>query len=379
MNKLPFLLAWRYALSSTYEKTISSMVFVSFLGILIGSCSLALVISVMNGFEKITYEKMRGIHADVIVRAWSDEINVEQIAPVLEKEFSTSTDKQVIIQSQAANTNTSVIVIKGIDPVKEAQVTAIEKKITTAMDEKTLQAALQGNKILIGDKLAKSLEVSPGAAVTLLFAPDQQARKKKLSLESKKAVIAGTFKTGIDEFDHSLALASLTFLQNIFPDEGVAQINIRLQPEANEKAIVQQLKDRLHLEVYSWKDLYPALVSALKLEKYVMFFILALITLVASMNIISLLFMKITQKRSDIAMLKTMGLLVAGIIGWFLQHYPFIELPDVYYVTHLPIRMELHLFVLVFAVVMLLSLIATWVPARLTRNINISQILRFEA
>ena len=72
--------------------------------------------------------------------------------------------------------------------------------------------------------------------------------------------------------------------------------------------VIQKLRHRLGLDVYSWKDLYPSLVASLKLEKYVSFFILALILLVASMNIISLLFMQITQKRPTIALLQAMGM-----------------------------------------------------------------------
>jgi len=151
------------------------------------------------------------------------------------------------------------------------------------------------------------------------------------------------------------------------------------------------------------EQLYPALLEALKLEKYAMFLILALITLVASMSIISLLFMQITQKRADIAILKSMGLSagniskiflyvgitiaffgsaiglgLAFVAGWLLEKYPFIQLPDAYYVSHLPAKMEWPIFIAVFAIVMILSFLSTWIPARRTKKINISRILRFE-
>ena len=135
-----------------------------------------------------------------------------------------------------------------------------------------------------------------------------------------------------------------------------------------------------------------------------MFLILALITLVASMNIISLLFMQITQKRGDIALLQSMGAttydirmifivmgmllsLIASIIGlllatfasWILNRYPFITLPDVYYVTHLPSHMEWHIIVAVFIAVTLLSLISIVLPTRRIKTISVSNVLRFEA
>ena len=158
------------------------------------------------------------------------------------------------------------------------------------------------------------------------------------------------------------------------------------------------------MEVYSWQELYPALVSALKLEKYAMGLILALIMLVASMNIISLLFMQITQKRGDIAILQAMGMshaaiesifigigmtisaaasaigvLIALILGFFIHRYPLIELPDVYYVTHLPVEFDASICFSVFALILIMSFCATIFSARSTRKINISNVLRFEA
>ena len=155
--------------------------------------------------------------------------------------------------------------------------------------------------------------------------------------------------------------------------------------------------------MYSWKSLYPALVSALKLEKYAMFFILFLMALVAGMNMVSLLFMLITHKQRDIAILRAMGLstkslsfififigffisLVAGsigllgawLVGLFLQQYHFIKLPDIYQVTHLPVALEWHLFLIVFIVVLLIGFFASWIPAKTMHKIHITNILRFQ-
>jgi lipoprotein-releasing system permease protein len=135
-----------------------------------------------------------------------------------------------------------------------------------------------------------------------------------------------------------------------------------------------------------------------------MFLILALITLVASMNIISLLFMQITQKVGDIAILQAMGCSVGTLSRTFfyssfflsllasslglgcaalacilLEAYPFIELPDIYYVTHLPAKMEPWLFLIVFILVNALTLLSTWLPIKRIRRINIAKVLRFEA
>ncbi|NDC43116.1 MAG: ABC transporter permease [Chitinophagia bacterium] len=155
--------------------------------------------------------------------------------------------------------------------------------------------------------------------------------------------------------------------------------------------------------VRSWQELYPALVASLKLEKYVMFLVIALITLVASMNMVSLLFMQIQQKRRDIAIFQamgmphtmireiflyiglfitliasTLGLLAAGIVGTLLERYPCIQLPDVYYISYLPARLDAEIFIMVFVVTLLIGFVATWLPAYRTRSIKIAQVLREE-
>jgi lipoprotein-releasing system permease protein len=215
--------------------------------------------------------------------------------------------------------------------------------------------------------------------------------------------VSGIFDTGIDEFDNGVAYCSLSFLEKLFPNITIEHINIALKTGTNEEAIIERLHNRTGLDVYSWKSLYPALVATLKLEKYVSFFIIALILLVASMNIISLLFMQITQKRPDIALLKAIGmtdnaissiffimgmtiscvasacgLAAALVASWALERYPFITLPDTYYVTQLPVAMTWQIICVVFCVVIIFSFLATWIPTKRIRLINISQVLRFE-
>jgi lipoprotein-releasing system permease protein len=114
--------------------------------------------------------------------------------------------------------------------------------------------------------------------------------------------------------------------------------------------------------------------------------------------------MHIVQKKGDIAILKTMGmqnsqvsaiffimgiiiasiasvcgLLTAWVIGILLQRYPLITLPDAYYVTYIPVRLDLRVFALIFVVIMFMSIVATWLPIRKIKNVNIADVLRFEA
>ncbi len=364
--------------------------------------------SVMDGFEHATHEQMQGIHAQLLIKSSGNALDEKAIIPVIEQEFpeiigySPQYIGQAILSVDGNNDLAHVVMIKGIDPELETQTSSIAKKIIAPTTQKALSALLYNNHILIGTQAATTLQVSVGDPLYLIYIQDQSDQKQDLC--KKKAIVGGIFKTGIEEFDAGLVFSSTQLYSSMFNPQGADQISLKLSPQTDEPALIKKLHERLGLEVYSWKDLYPALVSALKLEKYVMFFILALITLVASMNMISLLFMQIIQKRSDIAILKTMGmsnlqvqsificmgfiissvaslcgLAIAWLIGIIISRFPIITLPDVYYVSHLPIYLDYKVFIIIFTVVILMSLIATWIPIRKIKNIRIADILRFEA
>jgi lipoprotein-releasing system permease protein len=411
MNTLPFLIARRYLWGSRTDTSISTMVLICFIGIFIGTFALALVASIMNGFEKATHEKLQGIHAQIIMQSPNNEpLNGTKIQEVLRTEFSgiksisPASFKQVILQKPGSQTISNAVIIKFIDPEKEQTTSSIGSKITqTLSTNKTLASLVHDNNIVIGEKLAQSLDLKPGNAVTLLYIPEQTMQRNKLKLEQYDAIVAGLFATGIEEFDTNLILGSFALMQTIFGDQEITQFNLKLHKNTHEKDTIHALQKRFNLDVFSWKELYPALVAALQLEKYVMFFILALIALVASMNIVSLIFMQIIQKRADIAIYQAMGmhkstitrlfmgmgiflcacaalagLLAAYLVGIILEQYPFIKLPDTYYVSYLPIQMEWYIFVLIFILILIMSIIATAIPCRNIRSINTAHILRFE-
>jgi ABC-type lipoprotein release transport system permease subunit len=294
--------------------------------------------------------------------------------------------------------------LKGIDPLLEAATTSLNTKIVQHDSQKSFVELVTGNHILIGKTMAEQLDITPGSCVTLLYAPQEQTNTHKIRLEHTTAYVSGTFNTGIDELDAGVVFCSFDLLHTLWPESGIEQINVRLKDGFNESECAHALRSRLHLEAYSWKELYPALVTALTLEKYAMFFILGLVMLIASMNIISLAFMHITQKRCDIAILQAMGMSVQKIrltfllvsagtgfigsliglvlalgIGWLLKVYPFIHLPDAYYTTsHLPVDLSWYLFASVACTVTLLNIIAAWVPTHKIQHQIVSTILRFE-
>jgi lipoprotein-releasing system permease protein len=410
MNKLSLLITWRYLLGARTEKNISIMVLICFLGIFIGAFALALVASIMNGFEKATHQKLRSIHAQIIMRSLGNELDADKISEVLKSEFpevqsfSPGSYKQIIIQKPGSQEITNAVVLKAIDPAMEEKTSSISDKIIQGTgNTKSLTALVHDDQIVIGKKLAETLGLKIGDPVDLLYISQDQIKSRKITLSKKDVLVSGIFSTGIEEFDSNLVLGSFSLMNNLFDQLGINQFNIQLKPNVSEQETITKLKRRFGLDVFSWKELYPALVAALQLEKYAMFFILALITLVASMNIISLIFMQIIQKRPDIAIFQAMGmhnadiiklfmligiglsaiaatagLIAAYIVGLVLEKYPFITLPDTYYVSHLPVQMEWYIFALVLALIICMSILATWIPARNIRSVDAAHVLRFE-
>lgn len=413
MKNLSFFIARRYSTGTPQERSLATMARVCFWSILLGSFSLALVMAVMNGFEKATHEKIKGINADSSLRTFQGEFDLATLAPLLDDpslgiaHWSPSAIGHALVAPTNELDLNSLVILKGIDPAREEQVSTISQMIIQPIpgSRDTLASLVATNHVLIGSTMARIQNLHVGDNLNLFVADQAHSGATKLALSQEQVVIAGIFQTGIDDFDANVIICALPFLQSIDPSARVDTINLKHQSGTNEQTVLTALKKQFDdVDVNSWKDLYPALVSALQLEKYAMFLILALIMLVSCTNIIALLFMQITQKRGDIAILRSLGMTpqairrififmgmslstVAAIIGltlatitsYLLDHFRLITLPDVYYVTHLPARMEPQLLLVVFAVIALMSFGATWFATKKIASLNIAHILRFEA
>lgn len=405
MIYLSFLLAWRY-LCGSRNTTIGTMLKVCFIGIYLSTTALALVTFIMEGFEKQTHATLKGVHADIIMDAGGQHIDFTSVQKVLVKEFpeiigcSPSDLQQGLIKSQYKHEAPTVVMIKGIDPDKEKETSALESLVQTP--KKTLPEILSpSNSILIGHRLAQFLGAPVGSYVELLVTTEESTHKNSIQLKPYKVFITGIFKTGIEELDSSLIISSLTTLESLIPDAGVTSIHLNCAKTTNEVELIRHLKKRFGLHVHSWKDLYPALVAALALEKYTMIIVLGLMVLIASMSIFSLLFMLITTKRADIAILQAMGfsqkycaaifiivgliisltaalagLMTALLVGILLQKYPIIKLPDAYFVSQLPIVIQPYMCLMLFIFILIISVYASYLAARLSKNISIVQLLR---
>lgn len=396
-------IAYRYLWTKGKNNTIGFMIKVCFLGILIASSSLALVVSIMTGFEKATYEKIQSIYPDLIISGNGQQFDMQQLGTILqEQEYKIrSFTRQKTAQALMYNPETSqaprMVFLNGIN---QAEQNKLSKKLLNQKDE-GLEELLEKNNVIIGSKLAQTADLFVGSSINILYTHDEPSGLH-ITFQQAVAKVSGIFKTGVEEFDNISLYCNDNFFDTLFPDNLNEEIHVTLLPDVSNESIAKALSKRLETDVYSWMALYPTLISALKLEKWAMSFILLLIVFVASMNIISLISMYVEQKKKDIAILiclgmntssiraifvtisliisclaTWLGLLAAYVVGKALQTYPFIKLPESIYDTdYLPIKLEAYVFLTIFILTIMISFFASLLATRNIENIRIVETLK---
>ncbi len=409
--KITRLLAWRYLRGTKEQRSLTTMVWVCALGIFIGTCALGLTTSIMNGFEIETHKKLQGIAPDISIQA-PQETSLESasLQDYLMTTYSTSIagisdygTHHILLQKKDSDDEKTVIaLLKTINPQKEASISSLQEKV----GPEKLTTLLTQHTLLIGKEIAKELDLAIGDELTMLYNQTPESPIHDGEFARIPLTIAGYIDTGIAEYDTSLAIASHALMEQLLGKPYIDTIGIKLNLKLSEKEkmhCVSHIKMLPDLRITTWDDQYPAIVSALKLEKYAMCLLLGLITLVASMNSISLLFMFITYKRKEIALLQTLGfelryimlififfnliistlasasgLFFAYLLAKFLQIYPCIQLPDAYYVTHLPVAINGTSFVLIFLGTLGLSMVTALIPLAAIKSDSVTNTLRFE-
>ncbi|MGE0010282.1 MAG: FtsX-like permease family protein [Candidatus Babeliales bacterium] len=411
MKSFSLFLAWRYMRGARHAQAIGTMVYVSCIALAIASGALALTMCIMRGFEKSGHQLLQGVHAPIIMSSGQDPLDFQAIAPILKTEFpeiigfSPRITEHGIIKDPLTGELSAPVLLQGILPDHEIQTTKLASYIKrTLFPHATLTDLLVKNQVLIGERLAKQFALHVGDTVELVYSSDTTTSRSKLYLSTTPIIISGIFKTGLEEMDAGTIYCPLSLLQKLFSNAEVTQLAIKPTTLANQDKLITQLQQRFGLDVYSWQSLYPALISALELEKYAMFLIVSLIILIASMTILSLLYMQIQHKRSDIALLHALGvpsntitcifmwmgliiaafsslagLSLAAIAAWVLEKYQLIPLPDTYMISHLPVALEWPIFIGIFFFVICVALVSTWIPCRALHKISIARLLKSQA
>ena len=321
---IPFelTLGWRYTRAGRATRRngfISFISGVSMLGIALGVAALIIVLSVMNGFQKEVRDRMLAVVSHIEVFA----PNGAALPDVARTLAQVRANPQVIgaapfIATQALlarGEDMRGTLIRGIDPAREPDVT----DLAVGMKSDALARLVPGEfGLVLGGELARSLGVQPGDKVTLV-APSGQVTPAGVVPRLKQMTVVGTFDSGHYEYDSTLALMHIEDAQRVFRLEGPTGVRVRLKDLHQAPEVAAELAGTLtdQLLIRDWTRQNRTWFAAVQLEKRMMFIILTLIVAVAAFNLVSTLVMTVTDKRADIAILRTLGASPASIMGIF--------------------------------------------------------------
>tara|TARA_B100001059_G_scaffold76174_1_gene73749 strand:+ start:516 stop:1748 length:1233 start_codon:yes stop_codon:yes gene_type:complete len=381
----------------------------SFLGIMLGVAILIIVMSVMNGFKTDLTNKILGLNPHIVVESNSFIIDENYILKLKNKFNEISISKTysgegiIIIKDKAKG-----VIFKGIN--------SKEKKIKEFLENNIISGDIQKfkkNNIFIGSELAFNLDLKEGDKISLMSSAFVATPLGSLP-KQENFKIAGIFNTGFVEFDQNIIFLNIEDVLSIFDkDTSDQNLEIYLDDPLKANAYKKEIKKlNQNYFIYTWSDLNKSFFSALKVERNVMFIILTLIIIVAAFNIISGLTILIKNKTKEIAILKTLGLnntsiqksffLTGFTIGFFatisgiilgvffssniekiriflsrtfnLEIFP----SDIYFLEKLPSEISFQSIFIIFILSLLVSAIASYIPARQISKMKTFRALKYE-
>ena len=400
----------RYLKTRQKRAFISLITVLSIAGVTVGVMALIIVIAVMAGFESDLKNRIMGIRPHVVItKTAGDFDNYRQITRYISSNKALETvsafiSTQVVLR---ANGRVAGAIMKGIQSA--SPVSGINGVNTRLLAEPTGVIA-NGEKakglpgIILGKQLAANLGVIRGDTIYIISPRGTLSPVGHIPAMVRFQVV-DVFESGMYEFDGTLCFIDLSQAQRMLRmHASVSGIEIRLKNMDQASHLASQIQAAIGRDytVKDWRQINRNLFSALKLEKTVMFIILALIVLVAAFNIAGSLVMMVLEKKKDIAIMKAMGAtsrsigrifvikgLMIGLMGialgtsagvllcTLLKRYAFIHLPaDVYYITTLPVNLKGTDVLLIAVSALVICLVATLYPARQAAAVNPVEAIR---
>ena len=317
------ILGWRYTRAGRATRRngfISFISGVSMLGIALGVAALIIVLSVMNGFQKEVRDRMLGVlsHIEVFEPGGQAVPNLDQtLATIRQSPEVLGAAPFVGAQAlMARGEDMKGALIRGIDPALEPTVTDLAADLSKTVLPRLVPGEFG---VILGGELARSLGVGMGDTVTLI-APSGQVTPAGVVPRIRQMTVVGTFDSGHFEYDSALALLHMDDAARIFRVEGPTGVRVKIQDLHEAREVAIDLASQLDpgLLVRDWTRQNRTWFAAVQLEKRMMFIILTLIVAVAAFNLVSTLVMTVTDKRADIAILRTLGASPQSIMGIFM-------------------------------------------------------------
>lgn len=411
---LPLFIGLRYTRAKRKDHFISFISMISMAGIAIGVMTVIVVISVMNGFDKELKERMLGSVSHATISSFGDQyINDWQSALNIAKTTEGVKSAAPFVSSEAMiqGYRTSGALIQGIEPSYEKDVTKIAEKMQYG-EMSDLKAGEYG--IILGKDLAAILGAGPGEKVTV-YIPQFKTTAVGLMPRMKRFTVVGIFEMGAYEYDSKLALIHLSDAQKLEKTNGgIEGIRIKTNDLMQAPRTANYLSEKLggFYRVRNWTQENSNFYQATQQERMVMFIILSMIVAVAAFNILSTMVMLVTEKNSDIAILRTLGMSgfqvmnifiisgvvigaigtivgtilgiiisinVSSIISWLEGYFQtdFMS-AEVYYISDITADIHQSDVVAIVLVAFGLSVLATIYPAWRASRIHPAEALRYE-
>lgn len=411
-RNLPLYIGLRYMRSKRRNQFISFVSGFSLLGMALGVMALIIVLSVMNGFDRELKKRILSvvphgfIEGKTPIQNWpslSGQINqhpeVIASAPYIEG-----------FGLVAYESGVQGVQLQGILPESEAAVSIIETHMLVGSSH-DLRAGEYG--IVLGSLLARYLGITTGDKVVITL-PDLNITPAGIFPRMKRFTVVGVFEVGA-QVDQSLVMIHLTDAQKLFRyGAGVQGLHIRTGDIYRAAPVMKELSRELNGDYTfkDWSQTQGSLFQAVKMEKTVIGVLLMIIVAVAAFNIVSSLVLMVADKRSDIAVLRTIGLSARQVMGIFIVQgsaVGFVGIligavsgsliaifigdlvswaenalgvhifdPNVYFISHMPSRWLISDVIVICAIAVVLSIVATLYPAYRASKIEPAEALRYE-
>ncbi len=292
---------------------------VSMAGIALGVAALIVVLSVMNGFVKEVRERMLSAVSHVEIGTYAGFVSDPAAIAAQARRNPEVLAAAPYINAQGMFAQGDIVrgaLVRGVDPKLEPEVSDIARKISGGAITDLADGEFN---VILGVELARALRVTVSDKVTLI-SPQGNVTPAGIVPRLRQFKVVGTFESGHFEFDSTLAMVHIGDAQRLYRVGGPSGVRLRLKDAERAPQVAQELAGRLDsgLLVRDWSRQNPTYFAAVRAEKRMMFIILTLIVAVAAFNLVSTLVMTVTEKQSDIAILRTLGASPRSVMAVFI-------------------------------------------------------------